>query len=176
MVGFICKVWTARNELLSDLKPANCWLHGLYNRRMVVRFCILLFRFIHVCLPVVKKCYRLVRFFPAQEVYGKGAEQAEQYNQSYQGLSYQRKFGLVGVFILREWCGYKGRWSDCSIFSLIGSLWQTQNIRDLWTEQSWTYRWANRSIMIIIKFATWRHTRMTDTHICNLCPLRHMGK
>ena len=27
--------------------------------------------------------------FPAQEVYGKGAEQAEQYNQSYRGLSYQ---------------------------------------------------------------------------------------
>ena len=56
---------------------------------MVVQFCILLFRFVHVCLPVAQKCYRLVRFFPAQEVYGKGAEQAEQYDQSYRGLSYQ---------------------------------------------------------------------------------------
>ena len=83
----------------------------------------------------------------------------------------KREFGLVGVFILLEWCGYKGRWSDCSIFSLIGSLWQTQNIGDMWTEQSRTCRWAHRSIAIVIKFMTWRHTRMADTHICNLCPL-----
>ena len=128
-VGFSCKVWTARNELLSYLKPANCWLHGLYNRRRVVRFCILLFRIRSRILDLLRKNVTgWCGFSQRRRCMGKALSRLSSIVSLIGVFPIKRKFGLVGVFILREWCGYKGRWSDCAVCSVWSVLYSRRKI------------------------------------------------
>ena len=72
---------------------------------MVVRFCILLFRFVHVCLPVAQKCYR---FFPAQEVYGKALSRLSSIISLIGVFPIKRKFGDIpqlGAKWVSSFCG-----------------------------------------------------------------------